>query len=918
MNWWESSPAVEPVSASGGRPPAIGGNWWDGAPAVESTEAAPSGAPKQDVDLATRAGMALNRNVIAPVLGAPATAANALSRVSGAALDATLSPQARALRQRAYAETGGNLSGSESLNKSIADVGRVVGVENANPESATPATTLPEKIAEGVGEGVGMAVLPGLGAEALLSRAVQQTASFGAQLAKIIAGSGATSNALMGAGGGALGVVAEEAAPEKNPTVLGQQIPVREVMKVGGEIVGGGVTALAETGVRAAGRATGATLTGLNPNVAAARKIVGSAENPQTMRGQVDDLVADGPAVEGSNPNMFQLTGDKKLGELQREVATRNPGAHLDVLEEQSVARTKAMNAVADPNADPQAVGSFVRQQLDNIEAEYGAAVTKARQDAEGGLAGAGGTQFDNPADYGGGLGRKLTEIDRAKKEAEDAVWASLRETAGNKAIPFGDVTKGIADIEGSVGRLAEKPTGREKAIYDTIRGEGEYVTFNDIADIRSRITTALREDRELTGQGRSRLRSALEIVDGSLDAEVARVAADPSARTALLQKLGMDGLTAENVEQYGTARALTRERKATTGEGVVGDVVGGDVTESLVLGRLLKRPEDLRAFVNAAGDSPETMAIAQDALAFDMRKVAVKDGILSPQKLQGWMEKNAEAMRQFPELQAKFTNARAAQDALDTAIANQKAAAENFQTDSVKKFLADKDPHAALDEAMRTPEAFRNLVTTVKEDPDALAGLKRLAVELILRKGGVVSEGGTLAGAKEAGTSETPQMAANAVQRFFLNKKGLLGEIFDKAELANIEAVTADMQRAARTVKIPDSSGTPQDTRAMVMGVLGGLVKNIGGGAAGGALVDPIFGTAAGAAGGFLKTVYQGRIDRAVADMMLDPRKFAAWAPKVGQPGEAALAQMNRKMRALLGQEAMQALDRMDEEDRQ
>jgi len=60
---------------------------------------------------------------------------------------------------------------------------------------------------------------------------------------------------------------------------------------------------------------------------------------------------------------------------LQREVATANSGRHMDVLEEQNVARTKALNAAADPNGDTQAVVPFIRQQLDNIEAEYGTQV---------------------------------------------------------------------------------------------------------------------------------------------------------------------------------------------------------------------------------------------------------------------------------------------------------------------------------------------------------------------------------------------------------------------------------------------------------------------------------------------------------------------------------------------------------------
>ncbi len=891
MNWWESAPAVENVSAVG--PPGGGGKWWESAPAVESAgnPSAGSASPKKEVPDAIQPFVGFNESV-ANIAGAPVDAATwGINKVARGVQALT-----GAERKDVITDPVG---GSGTFKKAMGLVG-------ANPDDVKPPETTTGQILRATGEGVGAAVVPAIGAEVMLARSVQAVDSFGTQLAKIIAGGGLASNTAMGAGSGAAGAVAEATVPD-DASVLG--VPVKPLVKFGAEVAGGGVAALADSGVRTGAAVAGRALEGLNPNVAGARKILSTTDNPQTLRGQAAELVTEGPAVPGSNPNMFQITGDKKIGELQREVATANPGRHAEVLEEQSVARTNAMNAVA-PDADTASVGAFVRQRLDNIEAEYGAAVAKARQEAEAGLTGAGGTQFDNAADYGGGLQKQLDTLDRQRGAAEDRLWTAVRETAGNKAIPFGDVTKGIADLESKVGRLAEKPAGREKAIYDTIRGEGEYVTFNDIADIRSRITTALREDRELTGQARGRLRDALGIVDGALDDEVARVAADPALRTDLLQKLGMDGLTAENVAQYGAARTATRERKAAFGEGPVGDVVAGDVTPSLVVGRLLKRPEDLRAFVASAGDSPEAMALAQDALAFDMRRAAVtKDGLLSPEKLRQWQQNNAEAMRQFPDLQAKFTNARAAQESLDTAIANQKAAVEQFQSDAVKKFLADKDPHAALEQAMATPEAFRTLVAAVKEDPGALAGLKRLAVELIMRKGGVSAEGGALAGAKEAGTSESPQLAANAVQKFVINRRAMLGEIFDKAELANIEAVTKDMQRAARSIKIPDSSGTPQDTRAMMMSVLGGFLKNVGTGATGGAMIDPIFGTAAGAAGGFLKTVYQGRVDRAVADMMLDPRKFAAWAPKVGEAAASEIT-LARKMRALLGQEALQSLE--------
>ena len=520
--------------------------------------------------------------------------------------------------------------------------------------------------------------------------------------------------------------------------------------------------------------------------------------------------------------------------------------------------------------------------------------------------------------------GERLDELDGQRRAAESKLWDEFREAGGNRPVNIDGFKKKIDAIRADIDPLEGPMAATEKGIFDTILGTSDFSSFKSLGRFRSRLTDAIRDPEGLDGSARRRLRQMLGALDETLDNEVARVASDPAARSPLLDKLGLGGLTPEDVALYGEAKAATRARKETFGEGTVGDVLEPgprrglfNTTESLVPGKLLNRPEDLRNFVKAAGDDPQAMALAQDYLAFDMRKKATQDGLISPARLQRWMADNAEAMNQFPELRAKFETAGKAQASLDTAIANQKAALEEFQTAAVKKFLADKDPHSALEEAMRTPESFRQFVDMVRSDKDAFAGLKRLAVELILKKGGVAAEEGALTGMKEAGTSGSPHLAANAVQKFFLNKRGLLADLFDKKELGNIEAVTMDMQRAARTVQIPGQSNTAQD----MLGILrefssqawqkaGGIVS---GGSYGVATGDPMLAIGGAIAGGgaqLWRQIYQGRVDRAVADMMLDPRKFALMAPKIKEsaPSEATLG---RRMRALLGQEIAQELDR-------
>lgn len=920
---WQDDPVVENVSASG--PPGGGGNWWQNDPVSE----APAGAPKQDVGLATRAAMAVNRGA-ANVLGFPATVANTLRQnVSDPLLEATLSPQARALKQRAYAETGGDDSGAESIKKTITAGGNLVGV-NTNPDSPTPPKNLIEKMIDTGGEAAGEAMMMG-GAAKVFSQALGASETLGKFMLDIVKGNGAASNAVLGATSGAGSEAAKSVADKKLPegaTLFGSETAanlLRETAPLAGGLAGGSVGALAETGARKGASLAANALRDNFGNVekSAARKILGSTENPQTLRGQVDEFMEAPELVPGSKPTLFQATGDKGVGTLERDIRTANPGRFADVLEGQGVARTNAVNATAE--GEPQKLVAYVRGQLDNIEAEHAAGVAALRQEAEQGAAQTGGRTFDNIADYGSGMRKRLDELDGQRRAAESKLWDEFREAGGNRPVSIDGFKKKIDAIRADIDPLEGPMAATEKGIFDTILGTSDFSSFKSLGRFRSRLTDAIRDPEELDGSARRRLRQMLGALDETLDNEVARVASDPAARSPLLDKLGLGGLTPEDVALYGEAKAATRARKETFGEGAVGDVLEPgprrglfNTTESLVPGKLLNKPEDLRNFVKAAGDDPQAMALAQDYLAFDMRKNATQDGLISPARLQGWMADNAEAMNQFPGLKARFETAGKAQEALDAAIANQKAALEEFQTAAVKKFLADKDPHSALEEAMRTPESFRQFVDMVRSDKDAFAGLKRLAVELILKKGGVAAEEGALTGMKEAGTSGSPQLAANAVQRFFLDKRGLLADLFDKTELGNIAAVTQDMQRAARTVQIPGQSNTAQDMGGVLKGFLSGAWNKaggmiVGGGSAGLYTMDPtmaIAGAAVGKGVDAWRTYYQGRVDRAVADMMLDPRKFALMAPKIKEsaPSEATLG---RRMRALLGQEIAQELDR-------
>lgn len=949
MSWWEDAPLVENASAKGAPPSGSGGDWWKDAPLVEGAppparqaQAKPE-VPKQDVDLATRAGMAMNRG-IATMLGAPADFSNWITQGTQQAVDEGARWAGKKLglnvddvpTVRTIPRIPG---GSEDIKRGMAWLGQntpLIGVENAHPDSPNPATTLPEKMAEAAGEGVAMAVLPGMGAEALAAKASREIGALGTQLAKIIAGGGAGSNALMGAGSGIAGVAAEDAVPE---TIMGSKTAadlVRPLARMGGEIAGGIPGAVAGTAADAALRGAKdlAALPFRSAEEGAVRKALGNVPEdraPEFLRTLANEDVSRVAPDKPGNLTLFQATGDvaPKLGELERSVITKNPAAAMEVRQGQNEEWLTRLNAMYAES--PRKALDATRARIGQIEEEHASLVAAARKEAEVRMGQTGGVMFDDKSGYGGALQERLDELNAAKKVAEGKIWDEFRAVAGDKPLPFAEAKPRVRAIAEDRGQFDSDIEGNEASIFNKILNANDTATFKDIGRLQSRLKGIIRDPKE-TGDTRNRMREVLKVIDETMDQAIDRVVID--GERPLLDAMG-NQLTASDVALYGQGRAATRERKETFEEGTVGKVLKtGErrgllrMTESNVVGALLQRPEDLRAFIKAAGNDARSMELAQDALAFDMRRKATIDGVISPEKLQGWMQNNTEAMRQFPDLQAKFANARTASEALDTAIARQKEALESSQLKAAQKFIGDKDPHDTLYEMLQRPEQLRTLVDQVKQDPEAYAGLKRLAVELIMRRGGVVAEDGVLTGAKEAGTSELPQLAANAMQKFYYNNRRSLGEIFDKEGLSNIDSVMGNIQKAARTeggVRIPGQSNSAQDLWSITKDALTSAWRKAGSviGMTGGvATMDPFIGAPV-AAGGIaldaFRTAYRGRMDAALADIMLDVRKAQLAIPKVvaDVEGKQAARDENtvaRRMRALLGQEVAYQLEEAGE----
>ncbi len=854
---------------------------------------------KKEVPDVVRPFVAINRDIIAGGLGAPVDAATwGINKVSGAVggpPDLIKNP----------------VGGSESIKKAMG----ALPFGGANPDDVRPAETTGEKVLEGAGTAAGAMLIPGLGAEALLARSLKQTETFGTQLAKLLAGSGAASNTAIGAAGGALGEVAAESVPADASLSVGpvdfSAPALKDAARLGGNLAGGGLAAGVISSLETGGRAVGGAVRAAteDPKIRAARQMLARSEDPAALPYVAERVAEAPPLVPGSNPTTFQATGDLGLGGLERSLSvTRRPTspwedgntprapdpetrfAHSRAAQNSArLAELDKLQKALPENADPAAAASYVQKRVQELEQTFGERVTAARNQLDDAFKAG---QL-NEAEYGVALREAPIRLRTELEKTEDALWAAVDP---DRVAPFNptNLKEGVLTIEAGIPRTAKAAEGEERALFDVFKGLDESTTFGDITALRSRLTDELRESTN-TPTVRRRISMMLGEVD---------------------KALAESGASAPDVlERYAAARASTRDVKTRFGEGALGEVLkegktdGFKVTASNVAKKIFDKPEALRTYLNAVGDDAAAQAALQDYAAFSLRGAAMKDGRLDLKSYREWMADHEYALQEFPGLRQKFSDIASAQVAIDDALAAQKQALTDYQTQTIKSLLKTEDPDRVITKALSTPGEFTILAKEVANDPAAKAGMKRAVVDFMLRQARSTAE---------SGTSGEAQINAATLQKFFLNNKRSLGALFSPEEMASMERVTMDLQRANRSnvaVKIP-GPGTAQDMPGSLKSVLGHLMRNfgaVGGGGAGSVFGAPgmVAGAAAGAVADAMRVARVNSIESALVEMMIDPKMAAEWLRQVpAKDGAATASAFARRLKALTAAQVTQAFD--------
>lgn len=350
--------------------------------------------------------------------------------------------------------------------------------------------------------------------------------------------------------------------------------------KIVGGIMGGVTGAVAPTtvergfaGIKDTAKSATAPMRAQGQRELAGKELLSRAENPTAFRAALEEPATmypgakPGEMVPGSMPTTFQRTGDMGIGSLEREVATANPTDFMTRRAEQNAARVGALDAVQ-PTGSAADVSNLLRQQVQHIDDQSQAIVDRitgqARQAADG-------IPTVGAEDVGEAMRTALAARNAALKAQERSLWNAV-DPDGSLTLNVTPLRSTAEAIERRVSPSAAPIAGEERAVMDVIRGYGDDLPFRELTDLRSRISTAMREERRAAGEspvlGRlTQLRGALEnTIDTAVQRRVAQEADAVATGAMRAEDTLAERLRAET-QQWRDARAAATGTNPSVGD---------------------------------------------------------------------------------------------------------------------------------------------------------------------------------------------------------------------------------------------------------------------------------------------------------------------------------------------------------------
>ena len=376
----------------------------------------------------------------------------------------------------------------------LAQQGEKIGiVDPAKVEAVTPV----EKIVRAGTEAALYTAAP----EMLLGR-LKQLGIVGDQAARIAgsivgdarSGAAITRNAVTGGAAGATAEAAQDAVPE-------QYRPLAAVL---GSLVGGTFGTLAETSARRVGNAlTQKTGEFLDPmrgtagveRTAARRLAAGLDATPSETIAAID---AAGPAPSGAPRTLAEVTGDRGAATMQAAARRADAKPFEDLAAAQAKAQAAALKRIQrtggaeDMVPALEAHGKRVDDLLTRIDDTVQARGQQVAADLSAG-------RLDE-ATAGEQLRTMLADQREATRRIESTLYKAV--DPDKTLISSSDnLLKAHEKLTAEMSDLAKPLTGEPKDIIDTVAALPDKVPYSDLVALKSRITTAMRNERVSSGK---------------------------------------------------------------------------------------------------------------------------------------------------------------------------------------------------------------------------------------------------------------------------------------------------------------------------------------------------------------------------------------------------------------------------------
>ena len=730
-----------------------------------------------------------------------------------------------------------------------------LGTEQFPPRSAT------ERALRAGGEGVGYALVPQAALEATAARAAPTVARgvaetlFGAtnpQASALSRMATTGGNVALNLGAGMGSELASEAVPDKWKTWAG----------VGGGLAGGlgaqGVTGLAKTivGLPKATYQYFRPITEAGQRAEAGRQLAAGAANPMTA---AEALEGPQKFLPGSpKPTTFEATGDVGLGQMQRRAETKAPEAFLERRGEQAKARQEAFEGVA-AEGDTMQLPEALKRQMVDFAASEKAVADRAEAMARKHIESMGGSA--TPEEYGSIL-RGYAQ--QAKDEANAA-----RRALYDAVDPNGDltvVTSGVKNIANDIvaqnaaaGPLAKPLEGDLAAIVDAASGISDVTPFSALRAFDTRISDALRQELQTNGETNTyRLLARMKagVLDAINNAPENQAAYLERAQAAGVTPPALPNMTEDAASALKAAKAAHQDYVERFRSGPTGDVLrpgGGKGEYKLAfdakVGPKFFQPgpagfEAANSFRSAVGGDPAALGAMSDYIVHRAFRDTVDSatGLVDPKRFDAWKARHQDALRAFPEISQKLSDASRVSEIAGEIAAQTRANVENAQSKAFGRIIGSEDPKT-LSSTVGQILSGRNgqtvmadIVRATRNNPDALAGLRRSVADYMRQN--FMSVG-------EVGASGANAIKPDAFQKFVRNNRAALETVFDKEHVNTLQAIANDLNRSARSVTgsaLTGRSTTAQDKAGLgnTLSTLGSIMK------IGGAIAAPIAGGAA------------------------------------------------------------------------